>query len=66
MKAILGMMAIFTYVCHMIYAHLFSQNTYSVFLQDEITNQEQELMGEIDRSVLRSKGTTVRQCIENS
>ena len=33
------------------------------FLQDEITKQE-ELMGEIDRLVLRSKGTTVRHVLK--
>ena len=65
-KAIFRMMAIF----HVLYVYLmiflFSQNIYSVvvlFLQNEITKQE-ELMGEIDRVVLRSKGTTVRHVLK--
>ena len=33
------------------------------FLQNEITKQE-ELMGEIDRVVLRSEGTTVRHVLK--
>ena len=50
------------------YLHLYfiSQNTYSVvvlFLQDEITKQE-ELMGEINRLVLRSNGVTVRHVLK--
>src|SRR4051794_37449598 len=62
-KAVLRMMAIF-HVCvsYDLCSYLFSQNTYSVFLQDEITKQE-ELMGEIDRTVLRSKGTKVRDVL---